>query len=206
MPTGDGHAGFVRRLKQIGVERVVIERGVTADELLTFVTAMNRFDLGVSRPRFPGLGPRARGQAASGGHEGSEERDAVASFRRLYENAVSAADLVWSSACAEGQPDVTVAKTMVDGLAHAVSQNRSALLALTTLKNYDNYTFTHMVNVSILTMGQARALGINGPLLREIGLAALMHDIGKVRTPLEILNKPEKLTDPEFDDHEASHG
>ena len=50
-------------------------------------------------------------------------------------------------------------------------------MALTTLKNYDNYTFTHMVNVSILTMGQARSLGIDGPLLREFGLAALMHDI-----------------------------
>jgi putative nucleotidyltransferase with HDIG domain len=87
---------------------------------------------------------------------------------------------------------------MIDGLAQAVAQNRTALLALTTLKNYDNYTFTHMVNVSILTMGQARGLGIDGPLLREFGLAALMHDIGKVRTPLEILNKPDKLTDDEF--------
>jgi putative nucleotidyltransferase with HDIG domain len=55
-----------------------------------------------------------------------------------------------------------------------------------------------MVNVSILTMAQARALGIDGSLLREFGLAGLMHDIGKVRTPLEILTKPEKLTDAEF--------
>jgi putative nucleotidyltransferase with HDIG domain len=66
------------------------------------------------------------------------------------------------------------------------------------MRNYDNYTFTHMVNVSILTMGQARALGIDGRLLREFGLSALMHDIGKVRTPKEILNKPDKLTDDEF--------
>jgi putative nucleotidyltransferase with HDIG domain len=71
-------------------------------------------------------------------------------------------------------------------------------LALTALKNYDNYTFTHMVNVSILTMGQARGLGIDGGQLREFGLAALMHDIGKVKTPNEILNKPGKLTDQEF--------
>jgi putative nucleotidyltransferase with HDIG domain len=67
------------------------------------------------------------------------------------------------------------------------------------MRNYDNYTFTHMVNVSILTMGQARALGIEGRLLREFGLSALMHDIGKVRTPQEILNKPDKLTDDEFE-------
>jgi putative nucleotidyltransferase with HDIG domain len=116
----------------------------------------------------------------------------------MYGDAVSVAETIWESARTEQQPDATMAQAMIEGLAQAVSQNRTALLALTTLKNYDNYTFTHMVNVSILTMGQARGLGIDGPLLREFGLAALMHDIGKVRTPLEVLNKPDKLTDEEF--------
>ena len=73
-----------------------------------------------------------------------------------------------------------MARSMVDGLAEAVSQNRTALMALAALKEYDNYTFTHMVNVSILTMAQARALGIDGALLREFGMAALMHDIGQL--------------------------
>ena len=82
------------------------------------------------------------------------------------------------------------AASLIDSLAQAVAQNRTALLALTALKDYDNYTFTHMVNVSILTMAQARGLGIDGALLREFGLAALMHDIGKVRTPAEILTSP----------------
>jgi putative nucleotidyltransferase with HDIG domain len=53
--------------------------------------------------------------------------------------------------------------------------------------------------VSILTMGQARGLGVEGALLREFGLAALMHDIGKVKTPSEILNKPGELTAQEFE-------
>ena len=72
-------------------------------------------------------------------------------------------------------------------------------MALTALKRYDNYTFTHMVNVSVLAMAQARSLNLEGPLLREFGFAALMHDIGKVHTPLEVLNKPDKLTKEEFD-------
>jgi putative nucleotidyltransferase with HDIG domain len=55
-----------------------------------------------------------------------------------------------------------------------------------------------MVNVSILAMAQARALGIEGRLLREFGMSALMHDIGKVRTPKAILNKPGILTAEEF--------
>ena len=121
----------------------------------------------------------------------------MAAIRQLYGNAVTAAELAWKSA-ADGMPDLPAALQTVEGLADAVAQNRTALVALTAMRNYDNYTFTHMVNVSILTMGQARALGIEGRLLREFGLSALMHDIGKVRTPKEILNKPDKLTDDEF--------
>jgi putative nucleotidyltransferase with HDIG domain len=122
----------------------------------------------------------------------------MAAIRRLYSNAVGVAESVWDSAMTEGRPDLPAALQAIDGLADAVSNNRTAVVALTAMRSYDNYTFTHMVNVAILTMGQARALGIDGKLLREFGLSALMHDIGKVRTPKEILNKPEKLTDDEF--------
>jgi putative nucleotidyltransferase with HDIG domain len=90
------------------------------------------------------------------------------------------------------------AKKIIDGLAKRVTQDRTSLMALTALK-YDNYTFTHMVNVSALAMARARALNIEGNLLREFGFAALMHDIGKVNTPLEVLNKPDKLNREEFD-------
>ena len=122
----------------------------------------------------------------------------VATIRRLYTDACQSPARSGTWRRREGMPDPGGARELVDDLAQAVAQNRTALVALTALKDYDNYTFTHMVNVSILTMAQARGLGIEGTLLREFGLAALMHDIGKVRTPIEILNKPDKLTDDEF--------
>ena len=124
----------------------------------------------------------------------------VATFQRLYDDAVSVAGRLWDGAQREGKPDPGAGRGIVDSLAQAVAQNRTALLALTALKNYDNYTFTHMVNVSILTMGQARgARDRRCAAAREFGLAALMHDIGKVKTPTEILNKPDKLDDREFE-------
>ena len=83
-------------------------------------------------------------------------------YRRLYDDASKVAGSLWQSAAVEGKPDADAARGIVDSLAHAVAQNRTALLALTALKNYDNYTFTHMVNVSVLTMSQSRALGIDG--------------------------------------------
>jgi putative nucleotidyltransferase with HDIG domain len=195
----DGLSGLVRRLKQIGIERITIDRGVTADELQTLVDAVCTLEARPDGepPPFPTLEHVRVGRITTGetGETGGTD---MATFKRLYTEAVSIAQTLWASASTEAKPDATAARSMIDGLAHAVSQNRSALLALTTLKDYDNYTFTHMVNVSILTMGQARSIGVEGALLREFGMAALMHDIGKVRTPLEILNKADNLTDDEF--------
>ncbi len=195
----DALGPLVRRLTQNGIERISIDRGVSRDELASFVDAVSALEAPseAGAGAFPVLPHIRVGRIAIVPDHQTAVAD-MATLQHLYSDAVSAAATVWESAGTEGQPDATVARTMIDGLAQAVAQNRTALLALTTLKNYDNYTFTHMVNVSILTMGQARALGIDGPLLREFGLAALMHDIGKVRTPLEILNKPERLTDGEF--------
>jgi putative nucleotidyltransferase with HDIG domain len=202
MPVGKGDTlgGLVRRLKQISVERVTFDRGVTADELVALLDAVAAAEsrAGTEQPPFPPLAHVRVGRVTIEERIDGSTAD-MATFQRLYGEAVSVAEAIWGSAASEGQPDATAARSMIDGLAQAVSENRTALLALTTLQSYDNYTFTHMVNVSILTMGQARGLAIDGPLLREFGLAALMHDIGKVRTPLEILNKPDKLTDAEFD-------
>jgi putative nucleotidyltransferase with HDIG domain len=191
--------GLVRRLKQIGVERITIDRGVTPEEITTMVDALVTLEprSDGEPPVFPLL-PHVRVGRITVEQTGESDQNDMATFKRLYTEAVSIAESIWDSARTESQPDATVARAMIDGLAQAVSQNRTALLVLTTLKNYDNYTFTHMVNVSILTMGQARALGIEGSLLREFGLAGLMHDIGKVKTPLEVLNKPDKLTAEEF--------
>jgi putative nucleotidyltransferase with HDIG domain len=202
MAKADTLGPLVRRLQQMGVERITVERGVTRDELSRFIEAVTALDAtaasGDTAAELPSITHIRVGRVTV---EEKVERSLtdMATIKRLYQDATSVAGAVWDSAETEGKPDATAARTMIDGLAQAVAQNRTALLALTTLKNYDNYTFTHMVNVSILTMGQARGLGIDGPLLREFGLAALMHDIGKVRTPKEILNKPAKLTDAEFE-------
>ena len=194
-----GMKDLIDKLLANKIERLSFDRGVAAEEIVDLM-------LGVAK-----LSTKAGGQPPAWtfphikvGRITSEEpaKDGIASdmaaIRQLYTSAVSAAEAAWEAAAAEGQPDVPAALHAVEGLADAVTQNRTALVALTAMRNYDNYTFTHMVNVSILTMGQARALGIEGRLLREFGLSALMHDIGKVRTPREILQKPERLTDQEF--------
>ena len=191
---------LMRRLQQAGVERIVIDRGVEAAEL----TQARAGARGRGRDvRSPPLG-RPAATFASGACRSRTQRRRADRATSRRSTASTTTRCRWRDDCGtarrrEGKPDPNAGRGIVDSLAQAVAQNRTALLALTALKNYDNYTFTHMVNVSILTMGQARGLGIDGALLREFGLAALMHDIGKVRTPTEILNKPDKLDDREFE-------
>lgn len=189
---------LIKRLKDQQVERITFDRGITGDEVLGFMLAV------AALTGKGGTDPQLTSPHIRVGRINAEERrndgvaNDMAAIRRLYSSAVGVAETVWDSAMTEGQPDLPAALQAIDGLADAVSNNRTAVVALTAMRSYDNYTFTHMVNVAILTMGQARALGIDGKLLREFGLSALMHDIGKVRTPKEILNKPERLTDAEF--------
>ena len=189
---------LIRRLQHAGIERIVIDRGVQGDEITRLVETISRSESGDQTAALSRL-PHIRVGRLQVDEQTEASVGDIATFRQLYGDAVKVAETLWESTGVEGIPDADAARGMVDSLAQAVAQNRTALLALTALKNYDNYTFTHMVNVSILTMGQARGVGIDGPLLREFGLAALMHDIGKVKTPNEILNKPDKLTEQEYE-------
>ncbi len=90
----------------------------------------------------------------------------------------------------------TIVQTMVDNM----MDNRDALLGLTNLKMYDEYTFTHSVNTAILAVSLGTFLSFSKPQLAALGVAGLMHDIGKVNVPLEIINKPGKLTDEEWEE------
>jgi putative nucleotidyltransferase with HDIG domain len=190
---------MLRRLQRVSVERIVFDRDVTQEEILTLVHALASLEpTGPDQPPIPALPHVQVGRIQVQQRVETTVAD-LATIRRVYSDASAAAEQLWDTATLDGRPDPQQAATVVDTLAQAVAQNRTALLALTALKNYDNYTFTHMVNVSILTMAQARAIGIEGAVLREFGLAGLMHDIGKVRTPSEILNKPDRLSPSEFE-------
>jgi putative nucleotidyltransferase with HDIG domain len=208
--SSDTMAGAMRRLRDRGVERIAITRGASLDEVTDLVHLLSGARMGTDNDDQPSgnilqwfeLHADRFPHITIGGLRIEKRIDTPASdmvaVRQVYGEAVSAAETLWKGVQAENLADPNAARSVVNEIAQTVSHNRTALLALTALKTYDNYTFTHMVNVSILSMAQAKTLGIDGALLREIGLAALMHDVGKVRTPDEILNKPEKLTDEEF--------
>jgi HD-GYP domain-containing protein (c-di-GMP phosphodiesterase class II) len=90
------------------------------------------------------------------------------------------------------------AEAVVSSLTLAMHADSRIMLPLLSLKEFDQYTTTHALNVAVLTMGLAEYLGLAAAEVRAYGVAGLLHDLGKVRVPTDILRKPGKLTDEEF--------
>lgn len=95
--------------------------------------------------------------------------------------------------------DATDALPIVEEISTSVLRNPGALIGLARLKDRDDYTYMHSVAVCALMVSLARRLGLGDEQVRQAGMAGLLHDVGKMMIPLEILNKPGKLTDAEFE-------
>jgi putative nucleotidyltransferase with HDIG domain len=94
--------------------------------------------------------------------------------------------------------DTNGARQMVEEISDSVSRNPGALISLARLKTADDYTYMHSVAVCAMMVALARQLGLDEEQTRLAGLAGLMHDLGKAAMPMDVLNKPGKLTDVEF--------
>jgi putative nucleotidyltransferase with HDIG domain len=89
---------------------------------------------------------------------------------------------------------VHTTRRLMQSIYNHIVDNESFVFGLTNLKNYDEYTLNHSVNVCLLATALGRRLGLNRGELVDLGIAAFFHDLGKIDTPIEILNKPAKLS------------
>ncbi len=95
--------------------------------------------------------------------------------------------------------DTGACSTLVNEVAESIDRNPDAFRSLARLKNADEYTYMHSVTVCALMVSLGRELGMNESECREAGLAGMLHDLGKALMPQDVLNKPGKLTNEEFD-------
>ena len=115
----------------------------------------------------------------------------------VFQNSLSLArDLMTNMR--QGSFDPPAAEPVVEGILESLDRNANALLGLGKLRQKDDYTYTHCVNVSVLSVMFARGLGFSGDGLHAVGMGALFHDIGKALIPLSILNAPRRLNDQEM--------
>jgi putative nucleotidyltransferase with HDIG domain len=200
LPHGSANmAGLLRDMRDRKVEKITFGRALEVTDIRALMDELaDRVSRTAVGDRLTARGVRRIVVSRVAAEDEDDSEVGLVAAKQLYSKAVASAETIWAATKSGEQPNPADARGIIDSLSKMVYQDRTSLLALTSLKRHDNYTFTHMVNVAALSMAMARSLDLEGPMLREFGFAALLHDIGKVRTPLEILNKPDKLTNEEF--------
>jgi HD domain len=203
------HQQFIRTLTRRGVERLTIARGLDAEECVRFLTPMarggvpvstryivvGRVELQSSLLEGPGGGGFGEAPGPGGGGAGGGGDSAI---ETLTAQSVDSAREAFTEFRTDRRGGLVRLEQVVWSLMEALQRATREILPLAPLKTHDDYTFVHSVNVSLLTLAQARSFGIEGARLHSIGLAAFLHDIGKLKIPLEVLNKPGKLEGDEW--------
>lgn len=125
-------------------------------------------------------------------------RRAKEAAKRTYSQSVAVTREVMASVRMGQAPNIKKIKRVVQTIVDQILNEETSLVGLTTIRDYDEYTFTHSVNVCIFSVALGRRLGLSKLQLYDLGMAALFHDIGKSRVPLGVLNKSEGLTDDDW--------
>ena len=118
---------------------------------------------------------------------------------RLFNQSRIAVSSLFNEARMGKALDADNCRPLVDDIASSVWRNPGAIVSLARLKTHDDYSYMHSMAVCALMVSLARQMGMGEGDAREAGLAGMLHDMGKAMMPLEVLNKPGKLTDAEFD-------
>jgi putative nucleotidyltransferase with HDIG domain len=119
--------------------------------------------------------------------------------RKVYGRALKVVDKIFQDVRLGKIPSSAEAMEVVRSMVQLTLAEPHALFALSMLKDYDNYTFTHSVNVSVIALAVGRACGLSEEQLRTLGLGGLLHDLGKLKIDVGIITKPGRLTDEEFE-------
>lgn len=131
--------------------------------------------------------------------EPRDDEEALTAAKRTYAQSVKVAQEVLSDMRIGKAVNVRKVKRAVQGIVDQVLSNESSMVTMTTLRDFDEYTFTHCVNVSIFSVIIGQRLDMDRRQLYELGLGALFHDVGKQRLDADVINKPSSLTDEEWD-------
>ncbi len=201
-----GLSQMIEHFKNRDVGGIAFKTGVTSDDLIRFSSMMNKeaaffasikdINKAVINEQIKHielhrvlLVDKITGSAIKGKQKASE----------IFKDAVDILKDMVQGVQLDRTANVRKTNTIVQAMVDNILNNRDVFLGLTNIKMYDEYTFAHSVNVSILAVSLATFLSLEKPQIAALGIAGLMHDIGKVNIPSDIINKPGKLNDEEWE-------
>lgn len=190
-----GDEETVRRVRETGVQEILIDikRGIDPEAVVAVEPPA--VEAAPARPEAPQPEAAPAPVVATARKSGSEFERA----RALKGEANLIVRDMMTDIRLGKQIELEKIEPLVERIVDSIFCEPDALAPLARLKEHDAYTFQHSVSVCALMVAFARTLGLDRPTIREIAIGALLHDVGKAKVPDEILNKPAKLTDAEFD-------
>ena len=196
---------FAQSLSEHGIGAVDVTSGLTREEWAPFLSLLLR--KGTRETAFEAFTERLTGTAVEhidvrpekDVHQPElEKEEAMQAAKRTYAQSVKVAKDVFGDMRMGRAVNARKVKRAVQNIVDQVLSNESSIVTMTTLKDFDEYTFTHCVNVCIFSVVIGQRLGLEKLHLYDLGLGALLHDIGKMRVESEVINKPGGLTDAEW--------
>ena len=189
----------VFRNREIGV--LGFKRGLTVGELETLATVLAQqgkkdripYEDTLSKIIEAGLEHTLLEKLSPDDSEGHSEKAAV---RVFFLSLIHLKD-AFSGRERDEPFSVNTTRRLIQAICNNVANTEAFILGLTNIKNHDEYTLNHSVNVCMLSIALGRRLGLSKPEIVDLGISAFFHDIGKMATPIEILNKPARLDDRE---------
>ncbi len=200
-------ADLTYRMTEKEINRIVVSKSITFEELESFVRLFSAksvsfeslsrqtTEAGITSVTLVRLGDESFDTA-----DDEPEKDDSDGHVETYNRALSAIKSICRDIERGRIPNSAPMIKVVDQMAAITMQEPWALLGLTMIKDYDNYTFNHCVNVGVLSMALGTSLGLDSMTVRDLGIAGQLHDIGKTMISKDILNKPGKLSSAEFDE------
>jgi putative nucleotidyltransferase with HDIG domain len=188
-----------RRLAEIGVQRLQFDSTVLREELEEFLDlvlarlALKAADSSEARQLRPS-GIRYGLVGVDGADQMAATDTATATIRFTLEDEADAIRWIHGEMLDGRSLPLLEAEAVVRGLSVAMHGDRQIMVPLLRLREFDEYTTTHSMNVCVLTMALAEWLGMGAQDVRAFGVAGLLHDLGKVKVPKDVLLKPGKLT------------
>jgi putative nucleotidyltransferase with HDIG domain len=188
---------LIRRMQSKGIEKISFGEEITFGELKRFIYLLGGGRESAAEQRWEQI-HYGRIQEIGDGEEVPSDLSTATQSRVLHSATGVLKDLLLSLAERREERRVSEGREIVNAVMRGLRQEGMLIDRLMRLQSHDDYTVTHSLNVCVIVVAQAVHLGFSEASVQEIGLAALLHDVGKETIPTEILNKPGKLDAGEF--------
>jgi HD-GYP domain-containing protein (c-di-GMP phosphodiesterase class II) len=193
---------LVNEFKSRELGSITFKDTIREDDMHILLTALTDSDS--SRPPFEVLSEHLEG--AESIHiiklrtpEEGDELDRKKMVKKAYLNAVTLTKSISNQLASGEKISIKKAKRVMEVIVDQIVEEEHTLVGMTTIKDYDEYTYFHSVNVSILSLALGQRLGLSKKTLTDLGLSALFHDMGKIEVPKEILNKTRDFSQEDWE-------